>query len=100
MELLIVVAAFVIIGGIVGAIARLLVMGPDPMGFWATVLLGVVGSFIGGTVAALVFAGRLAITPGSFFVSIPGAVVALLIYRKIKFGSIMPPKDVLRRGSR
>jgi uncharacterized membrane protein YeaQ/YmgE (transglycosylase-associated protein family) len=79
-----------IIGIIAGYLARLLVAGPDPMSFGQTVLLGVVGSFIGGTLGSLIFTGRLTLGPGGIAVAVPGAVIALLIYRKIKYGSIMP----------
>jgi len=37
-----------VVGAIAGFIARLLVPGRDPMGIGATILLGIVGSFIGG----------------------------------------------------
>jgi uncharacterized membrane protein YeaQ/YmgE (transglycosylase-associated protein family) len=87
-----------VIGIIAGYLARLLVMGPDPMGFFATALLGIAGSFIGGTLGALIFAKEFIIGPGPLLLAIPGAVIALLIYRKVKFGEIMPPRDRLRRG--
>ena len=37
-----------VIGLVVGALARLLVPGPDPMGVGATIAVGVAGSFIAG----------------------------------------------------
>jgi uncharacterized membrane protein YeaQ/YmgE (transglycosylase-associated protein family) len=37
-----------IIGLVVGALARLLLPGPDPMGIGGTILLGLAGSFIAG----------------------------------------------------
>jgi uncharacterized membrane protein YeaQ/YmgE (transglycosylase-associated protein family) len=82
--------ALFVVGVAAGYLARLLVMGRDPMTFWQTVLLGVVGSFIGGTVGTLVFAGRLVLAPGGLVLAIPGAVAALLLYRRRKYGSIMP----------
>lgn len=79
-----------IVGIIAGYLGRLLVMGPDPMSFWETVLLGIAGSFVGGTLGVLIFAQRFVITPAGIVFAVPGAVVALLIYRKIKFGTISP----------
>jgi uncharacterized membrane protein YeaQ/YmgE (transglycosylase-associated protein family) len=38
----------VIVGLIVGGLARLLVPGPDPMGIGMTILIGIAGSFIAG----------------------------------------------------
>jgi len=43
-----VIVSLLIIGLIAGAIARLVVPGRDPIGILGTILLGVVGSFIGG----------------------------------------------------
>ena len=92
--------SLLVIGIIAGYVARLLVMGPDPIGFWRTVLLGVTGSLIGGIVGSLLFAGRLVLGFSGPLLAIPGAMVALLIYRKVKLGSIMPPRAVLRSQKR
>jgi uncharacterized membrane protein YeaQ/YmgE (transglycosylase-associated protein family) len=45
----------IISGFIIGALARWAVPGPDPMPFWMTVVLGLLGSIIGGSVAAAAF---------------------------------------------
>jgi uncharacterized membrane protein YeaQ/YmgE (transglycosylase-associated protein family) len=45
---------FLIAGGIVGAIARLLVPGEDPMPWWGTVLLGAGAAIIGGWIARVI----------------------------------------------
>lgn len=79
-----------VIGVIAGYLARLFVAGPDPMTFGPTVILGVAGSFIGGTVGSLLFMQRLVVAPAGLAFAIPGSVVALLIYRKRKYGQIMP----------
>ena len=84
--------ALLLIGIVAGYLARLLVMGPDPMGFWQTVLLGVAGSFVGGVLGSLVLRGELVLAPGGVLLAIPGAVVALLVYRRAKYGSIMPDR--------
>jgi uncharacterized membrane protein YeaQ/YmgE (transglycosylase-associated protein family) len=47
------VIVLVVVGLIVGAVARLLVPGPDPMSVPGTFLLGLVGSFLGGVMAWL-----------------------------------------------
>lgn len=69
------------VGLIAGALARLLVPGRDPMSLLATVLLGVVGSMIGGFLASLLFQGRLELRPVGILGSVIGAIIALLIYR-------------------
>jgi uncharacterized membrane protein YeaQ/YmgE (transglycosylase-associated protein family) len=75
-----------VFGAIAGYVARLLVPGPDPMGFFATVLLGVVGSFVGGAIGYWLFgedSAEGAIQASGVIGSIVGAVIALLIYRAV-----------------
>ncbi|HVM19626.1 MAG TPA: GlsB/YeaQ/YmgE family stress response membrane protein [Egibacteraceae bacterium] len=73
---------FLILGIIAGALARLLVPGRDPMGLLGTMLLGIVGSFVGGFLANLLLGrGEGLLQPTGLIGSIIGAVVALLIYR-------------------
>jgi uncharacterized membrane protein YeaQ/YmgE (transglycosylase-associated protein family) len=70
---------FLIVGGfVVGGLARLAVPGPDPMPWWATILLGVAGMWLGGIVSWVLF-GRTS----SFFISLATAVLLLIAYRKL-----------------
>ena len=75
----------IVVGLIVGLIARLLVPGRQPMGWIATALLGIAGSFVGGTLGSVVFPPhQLTFRPPiehSFLGALVGAVVLLLIYR-------------------
>lgn len=75
------IITFLLVGLIAGFVARLLVPGDDPMGLVGTLVLGVIGSFVGGFLAALVFSGELALNATGIVGSIIGAVVALLVYR-------------------
>lgn len=63
-----------IFGLIVGAIARLLVPGPSPMGLLGTMAAGIAGSFLGGLVGKLLFGAGYA--PG-WIMSILGAMVVV-----------------------
>jgi uncharacterized membrane protein YeaQ/YmgE (transglycosylase-associated protein family) len=75
-----------VIGIIAGFLARLLVPGRDPMGFFATVVLGIVGSFIGGFLGYVLFGHDVdegALQPSGIVGSVIGAVIALLIYRAL-----------------
>jgi uncharacterized membrane protein YeaQ/YmgE (transglycosylase-associated protein family) len=70
---------WLIVGGfVVGGLARLAVPGPDPMPWWATILLGIAGMWIGGILAWVLF-GRGA----GFFLSLLVAVLLLIAYRKL-----------------
>jgi len=78
------IITLIIIGAIAGFIARALVPGKDPMGIGATILLGIVGSFIGGFLGWALFGKDLnegALQPSGIIGSIVGAIIALLIYR-------------------
>ncbi len=72
------------IGLVIGAIARLLVPGADPMGLIGTWFLGVAGSLVGGFLGYLLFGADIDDGPvqaAGFFGSIIGAVILLLVYR-------------------
>jgi uncharacterized membrane protein YeaQ/YmgE (transglycosylase-associated protein family) len=73
-----------IIGLLAGFIARALVPGRDPMGVGATIVLGIVGSFIGGFLGWALFGKDLsegALQPSGIIGSVVGAILALLVYR-------------------
>ena len=72
---------FLVMGLIVGAVARFLIPGSDSMSWVATMLLGVVGSFVGGFLANLFNGGGFELTTVGFIGSVLGAIVALLVYR-------------------
>lgn len=72
--------AWLIVGLVAGAVARLLVPGRDPMGLLGTLILGLVGSLIGGFVGSLLVRGD-GFSPAGLLGSIAGAVIALLAYR-------------------
>jgi uncharacterized membrane protein YeaQ/YmgE (transglycosylase-associated protein family) len=74
---------FLLIGLIAGFVARALVPGPDPMGWLGTMVLGVVGSLVGGTLAALLFGGTLALSAAGIIGSIIGAIIVLLVWRQV-----------------
>jgi uncharacterized membrane protein YeaQ/YmgE (transglycosylase-associated protein family) len=78
------IVVLIIVGLIAGAIARLLVPGRDAMGCLGTIVLGIVGSFVGGFLWNLIEYHRLA--PAHFHTvgiigSIIGAIIVLLIMR-------------------
>ncbi|MGB8342830.1 MAG: GlsB/YeaQ/YmgE family stress response membrane protein [Chthoniobacterales bacterium] len=71
-----------IIGLIVGGIAKLLMPGRDPGGCIITILLGIAGAFIAGYLGRLVGWYQPGQTAG-FIASVIGAMILLLIYRMI-----------------
>ena len=78
------IITLLLIGLVAGFIARALVPGPDPMGVGGTIVLGVVGSFIGGFLGYVLFGkdpGEGALQPSGIIGSILGAIIALLLWR-------------------
>ncbi len=66
----------------VGLIARALLPGAQQMGFFATSVLGIVGSLVGGFIGSLIPKPREAsiFHPAGFFVSIIGALIVLYLW--------------------
>jgi uncharacterized membrane protein YeaQ/YmgE (transglycosylase-associated protein family) len=76
----------IVIGAIAGFIARAVVPGPDPMGVLGTIVLGIVGSFVGGFLGFLLFNEDFddgALQASGVIGSIIGAILALLVYRMV-----------------
>ena len=76
----------IVIGAIAGFIARAVVPGPDPMGVLGTIVLGIVGSFVGGFLGFVLFNEDFddgALQASGVIGSIVGAILALLVYRMV-----------------
>lgn len=73
----------IIFGAIVGAIAKLIMPGKDPGGFIVTILLGILGSVVGGFIIGALLPGRSATEPAGWIGSILGALLLLWIYRMV-----------------
>ena len=72
----------IIVGFIIGLIARAVVPGAQHMGFIATAVLGIVGSLVGGLLGRLISKPREGATfhPAGFLLSIVGAILLLVIW--------------------
>ena len=77
---------WLIIGLIAGAIARLIMPGRDAMSWLATILLGIVGSILGGLVSMAIWPNERAggIPRAGLLLSIVGAIVVLWVWRMIR----------------
>jgi uncharacterized membrane protein YeaQ/YmgE (transglycosylase-associated protein family) len=81
------IIAWAILGIVAGAIAKLLYPGDQGGSIINTVLLGIVGAFLGGSIVTLLTTGTIALTtvpglPGTV-VAILGAIVALFLWSLI-----------------
>jgi uncharacterized membrane protein YeaQ/YmgE (transglycosylase-associated protein family) len=77
---------FVLVGLVVGALARLLLPGPDPMGPGGTILLGIGGSLIAGLFSWFVLHRH----GGGLILSIAFSVLLLWIRRRSATGGRRP----------
>lgn len=70
------IIAWIVLGLIAGAIAKAIYPGHQGGGILGTIVLGIVGAFVGGTVGTLLQTGSLQLSAASL--SIPGIFVAVL----------------------
>lgn len=76
----------IVVGLIAGALARLLVPGKQSMSILMTMVLGIVGSFVGGFLGYLLFhkdATDGLFQPSGLIGSVIGAVIVLLIWTRV-----------------
>lgn len=79
------ILAWIFLGLIAGALAKLLMPGPDGGGWIVTILLGVAGAFVGGYLGSLVGMGTTGeFSLASIVTATAGAIVLLVIYRLVK----------------
>ncbi|WP_250280811.1 MULTISPECIES: GlsB/YeaQ/YmgE family stress response membrane protein [unclassified Frankia] len=75
-----------LLGLVVGAVARLVLPGPDRIGIGGTIIVGIVGSFVGGFLGYALFnkdAGEGPLQPSGVVGSVIGAVLVLLAWRAV-----------------
>jgi uncharacterized membrane protein YeaQ/YmgE (transglycosylase-associated protein family) len=80
-------------GLVVGALARLALPGPDPMGIGMTILIGIAGSFAGGLIM-LAISGR---NGAGIVVSVACATLIVYLIRRSRGGSLTDPGPGARR---
>jgi len=74
------IIGWILFGLVVGLIARLLVPGRQAMGMLATILLGIVGSLIGGAIAWIWHGGHPDMyQPSGWIMSVIGAILCVVI---------------------
>ena len=79
------ILSWILMGLIVGVIAKLVMPGPDPGGIFLTILLGIGGAFVGGYVGSFLGLGSVTgLNLGSLLLSVGGAVLILILHRTIR----------------
>jgi len=76
------IIGFLILGLIAGAIAKLIIPGKQPGGWFITLILGVIGAILGGWLGGLIFHVGLQsfFSLSTWLLAIGGSLIVLLIY--------------------
>jgi uncharacterized membrane protein YeaQ/YmgE (transglycosylase-associated protein family) len=77
--------SWLVLGLLVGIIAKFLMPGKDPGGFVITIFLGIAGAFLGGFIGSRIGFGTVSgFDLRSLLIAVSGAIVLLVIYRIFK----------------
>lgn len=80
--------SWILLGLIVGALAKWIMPGNDPGGVIVTILIGIAGAFVGGYIATVLGIGTVSgFNLGSLAIAVGGALLLLFGYRKLAGGS-------------
>ena len=72
------------VGLLAGAIARLFVGSPERLGCLGTAVLGIIGSYAGGSLWAILFTDHFDLRKASTFIgSVIGSIIVLMIWRAV-----------------
>jgi uncharacterized membrane protein YeaQ/YmgE (transglycosylase-associated protein family) len=79
------ILALLVLGLLAGLVAKLILPGHDPGGLIVTMVIGVVGAFVGGLLAsALGFGGLSGFDLRTFVIAVIGSILLLLIWRAVE----------------
>lgn len=78
------IISWIVFGLIAGALAKVIMPGKQGGGWIVTIILGIVGAFVGGWVGTLLGFGKVdGFNIGSFGIAILGSLIVLFIYGKL-----------------
>jgi uncharacterized membrane protein YeaQ/YmgE (transglycosylase-associated protein family) len=80
------IITMIVVGLIAGALARLIVPGRQNISIPMTILIGIIGSFVGGFLGYLIFgkdSGSGFLQPAGIVGSVIGAIIVLLIWTRV-----------------
>ena len=79
------ILAWIVMGLIVGALAKLIMPGKDPGGIVITILIGIAGAIVGGFIGSVLQIGSVTgFNIRSILLAVGGSVLLLILYRSVK----------------
>ncbi len=79
------ILTWIILGLVVGALAKLIMPGNDPGGLFITILIGIAGAMLGGFLGTMLGLGTVTgFNMGSVAIATGGALILLYGYRRLK----------------
>ncbi len=79
------ILSWIVVGLIVGLLARLIMPGKDKMGIIVTILLGIAGAFLGGWIGSMLGLGSFSgFDIRSLLLAIGGSILILLLFRVLR----------------
>ncbi len=79
------ILSWIVMGLIVGVLAKFIMPGKDPGGIIVTILIGIAGAFVGGFIGSRLGLGTVTgFSAGSLLLAIGGALLLLILYRLLK----------------
>ncbi|MGI6656973.1 MAG: GlsB/YeaQ/YmgE family stress response membrane protein [Desulfobulbus sp.] len=77
--------SWIVFGLIAGVLAKWIMPGKDPGGLVVTILLGMAGAFVGGSISSFFGLGSFTgFNLGSLVIAVAGALLLLFVYRRMK----------------
>ena len=79
------IISWIVMGLIVGSLAKILLPGRDPGGIFVTIIIGIAGAFIGGVVSSIFGYGRFTgFNFRSIIIAVFGSIILLVAYRIVR----------------
>lgn len=73
---------WILLGLVAGALAKFIMPGKDPGGFFVTIVIGIIGGVLGGFLGTFIGLGKIeSFDLGGLFIATAGSVLLLIIYR-------------------
>lgn len=79
------ILSWIVLGLVVGILAKWIMPGPDPAGLVITIVLGIAGAFVGGFIGSFLGLGSVTgFNLGSLALATGGALLLLYIHRQLR----------------